>query len=181
MKDEQNSRDKGMQELLRRAQVPAGGENSTPDTKGPKSSEPKQTKKKTDASLAAEADSSAMDDSAEKAFKRLTDWDDNESVNVSLRTIIGGDVLAGRWFRRHLTFLLFLVFLAILYVTNRYAYQKEMIDNRKLTLALEDRRLRAVVATSNLTEYTRRSNISEQLPDTTLRSSSKPFYYIQSK
>ena len=181
MKDEQNSRDKGMQELLRRAQHSVEKEVSTPVAQEPKSSVNTKTTKIADDSPEAETDQSSMDEKAKKAFKRLTGWDDNESVNVSLRTIIGGDVLAGQWFRRHLTFLLFLVLLAILYVTNRYAYQKEMIDNRKLTLALEDRRLRAVVATSNLTEYTRRSNISEQLPDTTLRSSSKPFYYIQSK
>ena len=179
MKDEQNSLDQGMEELLRRAEHPMAASSDTKEGQLPKLDH-KQTKKKQLPLSEQGAEKNAVDEKAKKAFKRLTGWDDNESVNVSLRTIIGGDVLAGRWFRQHLTFLLFLVFLAILYVTNRYAYQKEMIDNRKLTLALEDRRLRSVVATSNLTEYTRRSNISVQLTDSTLQSSSKPFYYIQS-
>lgn len=125
------------------------------------------------------ADHSAGEDKDNRTLRRLTGWDDDESISLNLKTVFGGDVLAGRWFRRHFFFLSFLVLLAIIYVTNRYAYQKEMIDNRKLILQLEDRRLRAVVATSNLTEYMRRSNISSQLSDTTIKSSPAPFYYLQ--
>ena len=123
----------------------------------------------------------SSDEKAKKAFERLTDIEDEESVSVNLRNIIGGDILAGRWFRRQLPFLMFLCLLAIVYVTNRYAYQKEIIENKRLTLLLEDRRLRAVVATSDLTEYTRRSNIEMHLSDTTLKSSPAPFYYLPTK
>ena len=123
----------------------------------------------------------SSDEKAKMAFERLTDIEDEESVSVNLRNIIGGDILAGRWFRRQLPFLMFLCVLAIFYVTNRYAYQKEIIENKRLTLLLEDRRLRAVVATSDLTEYTRRSNIERNLSDTTLKSSPAPFYYLPTK
>ena len=184
MKDEENKIDGSMEELLKRAVSTPSDDSSAKQREvgvGVSAKE-QQTKKKLNKTQSKnESEKPAKDERAKKAFKRLTGWDDDESVSVSLRTIIGGDILAGRWFREHLTFLLFLVFLAILYVTNRYAYQKEMIDNRKLTLALEDRRLRAVVATSNLTEYTRRSNISTQLTDSTLKSSATPFYYLQTK
>lgn len=123
----------------------------------------------------------SSDEKAKMAFERLTDIEDEESVSVNLRNIIGGDILAGRWFRRQLPFLMFLCVLAIVYVTNRYAYQKEIIENKRLTLLLEDRRLRAVVATSDLTEFTRRSNIERNLSDTTLKSSPTPFYYLPTK
>ena len=160
----QNIDEEGLDELLRRA------------TGEEKEQEEKETVKELE-----QPDEISSDEKAKKAFERLTDIEDEESVSVNLRNIIGGDILAGRWFRRQLPFLMFLCVLAIFYVTNRYAYQKEIIENKRLTLLLEDRRLRAVVATSDLTEYTRRSNIERHLSDTTLKSSPTPFYYLQTK
>lgn len=162
--ESQNMNDEGFDELLRRA------------TEEEIDKEENETVK-----LDEQEELISSDEKAKKAFERLTDIEDEESVSVNLRNIIGGDILAGRWFRRQLPFLLFLGVLAIFYVTNRYAYQKEIIDNKRLTLLLEDRRLRAVVATSDLTEYTRRSNIERHLSDTTLKSSPAPFYYLQTK
>ena len=172
-KDEQNSIDAGIEKLLRRAQ------QKKEKVSAKTALDENETKEKLSETENSSSDGDSRHDDAKKAFRKLTGWEDGASVNVSLRTIVGGDILAGRWFRRHLTFLFTLVFLAILYVSNRYQYQQEMIDNRKLTLRLEDRRLRAVVATSNLTEYLRRSNISSHLCDTTLKSSPEPFYYLQ--
>lgn len=44
-------------------------------------------------------------------MRKLTDNDDEEwsehRPNVSLRTILGGDILAGPWFRRQFLFILF--------------------------------------------------------------------------
>ena len=119
------------------------------------------------------------DEKADKKVGKFSELEDDDTVSISIRTIMGGDVLGGRWFRRQFPFLLLLVMMAILYVTNRYAYQKEIIENRKLTHQLEDRRLRAVVATSDLTEFTRRSNIIKTVSDTTLDSSPAPYYYLQ--
>lgn len=121
----------------------------------------------------------SSEEKAHEAFEELTSEED--SVSLSMRTIIGGDILAGRWFRHQLKFLMALAVLTIFYVTNRYSYQQEIIENKRLTLLLEDRRLRAIVATSDLTEYTRRSNIEQHLSDTTLKSSPTPFYYLQTK
>ena len=108
----------------------------------------------------------------------LTDLDEDESVPLNFRNIIGGDILVSSLVRRQLFYLLFLCILSIIYVTNRYAYQQDIIEQKRLTHSLEDRRLRAIVATSNLTEYTRRSNIEQHLTDTTIQSTSAPFYYL---
>ena len=180
MCDEENKMDDGLKELLNRVQ---GNSEKTDESVEAEEKTEKETKKKfVVKNLFGKKKSRKKDESdekAHKAFKQLTDLNDDKTVTVNLRTIIGGDVLAGQWFRRQVRFLLFLVVLAILYVTNRYAYQQEIIENKKLTLRLEDRRLRAVVATSNLTDYTRRGRIVENLSDTTLKSSKVPFYYLQ--
>ena len=159
---EQNMSEEGLDELLKRA-----------------TAEVKEEEEKTTVTEEEKPKKITSDEKAHEAFEELTSEED--SVSLSMRTIIGGDILAGRWFRRQLPFLMFLAVLAIFYVTNRYAYQQEIIENKRLTLLLEDRRLRAVVATSDLTEYTRRSNIEQQLSDTTLKSSPTPFYYLQTK
>lgn len=117
-------------------------------------------------------------ESTREMLQNLTDLDEDESVPLNFRNIIGGDILVSSLVRRQLFYLLFLCILSIIYVTNRYAYQQDIIERRRLTHCLEDRRLRAIVATSNLTEYTRRSNIEQHLTDTTIQSTSAPFYYL---
>lgn len=104
---------------------------------------------------------------------------DAESTDISLKTVLGGDLLATQWFRKQLPFILFLSVLALFYVSNRYSCQQETIDRKKLTNRLEDRRKRAIVAECNLTEFCRRSNIQSLLRDTTLRMSNDSYYYIK--
>lgn len=66
------------------------------------------------------------DRKARKAFLRLTGGDDEqEHISMSLRSILGGDILAARWFRRQILYILFLSLLAIVYVSNRYACQQD--------------------------------------------------------
>lgn len=117
---------------------------------------------------------------ARASFKRLTDDDEEEgSVNVSLRTILGGDILAGRWFRRQFGFILLLVFFAIIYVANRYACQQEMIDRINLSDTLLDARYKALTRSSELLEKTLRSHVEESLADSTLRTPTTPPYLLK--
>ena len=117
---------------------------------------------------------------ARASFRRLTDEDDGEgNVNVSLRTILGGDILAGRWFRRQFGFILLLVFFAIIYVANRYACQQEMIDRINLSDTLLDARYKALTRSSELLEKTLRSRVEESLADSTLRTPTTPPYLLK--
>ena len=117
---------------------------------------------------------------AKKTFNQLVSNDDEEKVEWSFYTILGGELMA-YLLRKQVKFIALLTFMTVLYVTNRYAFQKELVINKELNEQLEDRRLRAVVATSNLVEYTRRSNIQEELSDTTLRQTDIPHRYIKLK
>ena len=51
----------------------------------------------------------------------------------------------------------------------------------QLTEKLKDRRLRAVVNSSALIEYTRRSNIQDELSDSTLQQTKTPHFYLKLK
>ena len=113
---------------------------------------------------------------AAKAIEQLAAEED--TVDISLTTIIGGDILATRWFKRQLFFVFVLAILSVLYITNRYAYQQEKIERKKLTQELEDHRKRAIVAECNLIDFCRRKNIEANLSDTTLRVSTEPCYYL---
>jgi len=180
--DGKEQRDRAFEEMLRRVQQQEEAERAKRQAeeaaeRAEEMGEAETVEEPQDAE--ADAGEVSSDEKAKQAFEKLTGMDDEDAITVNFRTIIGGDVLAGRWFRRQLKFLLFLVGLAILYVSNRYACQRETIENIELTHKLEDRRLRAVVATSNLTEFTRRSNIQSKLQDSTLKSSPAPFYYLQ--
>ena len=101
-----------------------------------------------------------------------------EDSEVSLKSIIGGDILGSDWFRRQFFYIFFLGVLSILYVTNRYSYQSELLKQTKLKRELEDRRKRALVANSELTSFLRNKSILENLPDTTIHPTVDPFYYI---
>ena len=139
--------------------------------------EPAQEAGGKDADAAAEKDEvKAEQAAAVQAIEQLASEED--SVDISLTTIIGGDILATRWFKRQLAFLFLLAILSVVYITNRYAYQQEKIERKKLTQTLEDRRKRAIVAECNLIDFCRRKNIEANLRDTTLRISNEPCYYL---
>ena len=49
----------------------------------------------------------------------------DESSKISLRPILGGDILAGKWLGQQIWLILMVVVLTIFYVSNRYASQHE--------------------------------------------------------
>ena len=116
---------------------------------------------------------------ARKALKELTrDEDGQMRTNVSFRSILGGDILAGGWFRRQFWYIVMLVVMAIIYVSNRYYCQQEMITASRLNDTLADRRYKALTISSQIKEMTRRSIIEEQLTDTTLKTSVDPMFLL---
>lgn len=68
--------------------------------------------------------------------------------------------------------------MAIIYISNRYAYQREEIRREDLSKQLNDRKFKALTISSELTEYSMRSSVEENLSDTTLRTSTKSSYYL---
>lgn len=121
----------------------------------------------------------ANDSKAALALKKLVDEDDeDEPINVSLRTILGGDILGGRWFRRNFWYLVLIAALLLFYVANRYACQQEMIEGTHLRDTLQDRRYKALTLSAQLKEMTRRSEVERQLTDTTLKTPTTDIYAL---
>ena len=115
---------------------------------------------------------------AGQALRELTSEDDSTRGNFTLATILGGDLLGGRWFRRQFWYMVMVVGMIILYVSNRYSCQQEMIEMKNLSDTLLDRRYKALTRSSQLKERTRRSNIEESLLDTTLQTANTPSFNL---
>lgn len=118
-----------------------------------------------------------------RALRNLTSDEDitseEEHVKLTLSSILGGDILGGRWFRRQFWFIIMVVGMIIIYVSNRYACQQEMIQTKMLTDTLLDRRYKALTRSSQLKERKRRSFIEESLTDTTLQTPSTPSFNLK--
>lgn len=128
--------------------------------------------------LREEQEDRAADAEARKVLRTLTSDKDDEHTNVSLRTVLGGDILVSGWFRRQFWFIVLVVVMCIFYISNRYACQKEMIESTKLEDTLLDRRYKALTISSQLKELTRPSVVEEHLSDTALKVSTDPIYSL---
>lgn len=98
---------------------------------------------------------------------------------ITLASILGGDILGGRWFRRQFWYIVMVVAMIIVYVSNRYSCQREMIQSKMLTDTLLDRRYKALTRSSQLKEKTRRSCIEGALTDTTLQTANTPSFNLK--
>jgi len=108
--------------------------------------------------------------------------DAEQSANLSLREILGGDILTARWLRRQIGLIIMCVFFIIIYITNRYSSEQEMIDIRTLKNELQEMKYYALTRSGELTVKTRQSNIEEQLRangDSTLRMPKEPPFIIK--
>ena len=54
--------------------------------------------------------------------------------------ILGGDMLGGQWFRKQFWFIVTLTAMLIVYISNRYYCQQEMLETKALSDTLLDRR-----------------------------------------
>lgn len=104
------------------------------------------------------------------------------STNFTLGKILGGDILTAQMFRSNIWLIVLIVGFAIIYITNRYKVQKDLLEIDKLNTELEDAKYRALSSSSNLTEKSRESHVLESLsngPDSTLKQSDQPPYIIE--
>lgn len=110
-----------------------------------------------------------------KLMESFTD-DEGEKSDINFFYILRGDILTAKWLRTHILWLVMLVVLAFLYVSNRYYAQEQMIHNNKLKNELKEVHYNAMARSSELMRNCRRSTIMEQLatdPENTLAPSTK--------
>ncbi len=102
--------------------------------------------------------------------------------DLSLRKIIGGDVLMATAVRKQIWLLLLVAFFLIVYIAEGYSYKKYILEIDKLTKTLEDAKYKALSSKSDLTEKTRESKVLDMLRinnDTLLHPSTLPPFIIE--
>lgn len=120
--------------------------------------------------------------SSSKILREMASDVDMPHSNISLLKILGGDILQSEWLRRQIPLLIMLMFLVIIYIGNRYASQKEMIEIDDLKQQLTDVKYDALTRSSELLEKTRRSKIEQYLKnsnDSALKTAIVPPYVIE--
>ena len=101
--------------------------------------------------------------------------------HITLKSILGGDILAHEFLRRQANLLILIVFLTILYIDNRYSSQQELIEIDRLKKELVDIKYDALTISSELTEKSRQSRIEKYIADkgTPLKTAATPPYLIK--
>ena len=77
------------------------------------------------------------------------------SKHMSIRSILGGDILANDFLKRQTSLLILVMILTILYIDNRYSSQQELIEIDKLKKKLTDTKYNALTRSSELMEKSR--------------------------
>lgn len=115
---------------------------------------------------------------ARSIWEMTQDEGEDEKIDLSLNSLIGGNFLTAKAFRRQAVYILFIFVLLFIYVGNRYACQSAELKQKELNDTLNDRKFKAITVASQLTEETMRKSIEESLPDTTLKTSTQASYYL---
>lgn len=115
--------------------------------------------------------SALVQDDEEESPRSLGGWKDiRDALNIN-----------GEWFKKQLGVIILIVICTILYITNRYQAQQEIIDEENLRKEFQDWKFRSLTRNSELTLKTRQSKLEQQLKalgDSTLKPNSEANYRI---
>ena len=122
----------------------------------------------------------------EKALKNAIEEQAREdeqplSSNFTLKKILGVDIFSAHFLRNNIGLIVLIVVFVIIYISNRYSVQKDLIEIDKLETELSDAKYRALSSSSQLTERSRESHVLEILKtnkDSILKISSRPPFII---
>ena len=136
---------------------------------------PADSKKEKDGTKSQESDKPQDDDNetgplksfAEMVKERATEGDSKPNAATNLRSIINGDMLNAKVVRNQIGVFFLITFFVFIYISNRYACQRNLVKINKLT--------------KELTEKSRESRVLDMLracQDSTLHIASQPPYII---
>ena len=111
----------------------------------------------------------------------VSEEDDVPISSLTLKTILGGDILTSTIISRQAGVILLGVIFVIIYVAFRYQCQRDIITINKMETTLKDAKYKALSSSSTLTERCRESHVLEQLrdnKDSLLKASDHPPYII---
>ena len=118
---------------------------------------------------------------ADMVKESATEGDSKPNAATNLRSIINGDMLNAKVVRNQIGVFLLITLFVFIYISNRYACQRNLVKINKLTKELTDAKFRALSSTSELTEKSRESRVLDMLracQDSTLHIASQPPYII---
>ena len=104
------------------------------------------------------------------------------AASMTLKKILGGDILTAGLVRSQLWLFVLIVGFTIVYVAFRYQCQQDMIAIDKLERELKDAKYKALASSSALTERCRESHVLDLLrnnKDSVLHISDQPPYIIR--
>lgn len=103
------------------------------------------------------------------------------SSSFTLRKILGGDILTAQVIRRQIWLIVLVVFFIIIYISNRYSIQQDLIKIDQLQEELRNAKYKALSSSSQITERSRESNVLKMLQnnkDSVLHIATQPPYII---
>ena len=113
--------------------------------------------------------------------KQAIEEEASGSSSFTLRKILGGDILTAQIIRRQIWLVILIVFFVIIYISNRYNIQNDIIELDKLQKELQDTKYKALSTSSQITEKSRESNVLDMLTnnkDSVLHIATQPPYII---
>lgn len=114
-------------------------------------------------------------------IRETTEEDMPITKNITLKKILGGDILSADVIRKQIWLVLLISLFIVVYISNRYKCQQNLIRISQLTEQLKDAKYRALSSSSDLTQQTRESMVLEKLrgeKDSTLHIATQPPYII---
>ena len=130
----------------------------------------------------AEEAEEVIKETIEKIKQTASEEDPRPSGQLSLRTILGGDLLTTQMVRSQIWLFIMIVAFSLVYVAFRYQCQQDMIKIDKLEERLRDAKFKALSASSTLTAKSRESHVLEilkQNKDSLLHQADQPPYIIE--
>ena len=149
----------------------------------------KQDKEKPETSIPAEEQKTQPEASKpapqaslkEVIAKQAIEEEVSGSASFTLRKILGGDILTAQIIRKQIWLFMLIVVFIIIYISNRYSIQKDLIELDQLQKELQDTKYKALSTSSQITEKSRESNVLEVLKhskDSILHIATQPPYII---
>ena len=123
-----------------------------------------------------------LQEALKKIEETATEEDPRPSQHLSLRTILGGELLSTEMVRSQIWLFVLIVVFTIVYVAFRYQCQQDMLTIDKMEEQLKDSKFRALSSSSTLTEKCRESHVLDilkQSNDSLLHQADQPPYIIE--
>ena len=160
------------------SEKPIAEEKAQASLEPPKQETPQQENQQQEEPQQQEAPQASL---KEVIAKQAIEEEASGSSSFTLRKILGGDILTAQIIRRQIWLVILIVFFVIIYISNRYNIQNDIIELDKLQKELQDTKYKALSTSSQITEKSRESNVLDMLKnnkDSVLHIATQPPYII---